>query len=149
MGSFDMYLTSTKWLWHLHVKKPKNNTMGMGVHKILKWMENFDLENQVKIVTLEKWLIMKSNWRCYRHPLVAPPNLGANLTLLVHHESLCPNPKLKFIIKARACKGAGQEWAQESHFMLQECRKVWWNEPSHSQMNSHFGNWSPNGFSNF
>jgi len=57
----------------------------MGVHKILKQMEKINLENQVKIVTLEKWLIMKSNWRCYRHPLVAPPNLGENLTLLVHH----------------------------------------------------------------
>jgi hypothetical protein len=24
-----------------------------------------------------------------------------------------------------------------------ECKRVWGNEPSHSQMNSHFGNWSP------
>jgi hypothetical protein len=30
-----------------------------------------------------------------------------------------------------------------------ECRRVWGNEPSHSQMNSHFGSWSPNGPPNF
>jgi hypothetical protein len=30
-----------------------------------------------------------------------------------------------------------------------ECRKVWGNEPSHSQMSSHFGTWSPNGLPNF
>jgi hypothetical protein len=30
-----------------------------------------------------------------------------------------------------------------------ECRRMWENEPSHSQMNSHFESWSPNGFLNF
>jgi len=29
-----------------------------------------------------------------------------------------------------------------------ECRRVWGNEPSHSQMNSHFGSWSLGGFPN-
>jgi hypothetical protein len=29
-----------------------------------------------------------------------------------------------------------------------ECKRVWGNESSHSQMNSHFGNWSPNGLPN-
>jgi hypothetical protein len=32
---------------------------------------------------------------------------------------------------------------------VEECRKVWENEPSHSQVNSHFGSWSPNGLLNF
>jgi hypothetical protein len=30
-----------------------------------------------------------------------------------------------------------------------ECRKVWRNEPPHSQVNSHFGSWSPNGLLTF
>jgi hypothetical protein len=32
---------------------------------------------------------------------------------------MCRNPSLGLATKARACKGAGQEWARESHFMLQ------------------------------
>jgi hypothetical protein len=38
--------------------------------------------------------------------------------------------------------------ARESHFMLPggwECRRVWGNEHSHSQVSSHFGSWSPGG----
>jgi hypothetical protein len=31
----------------------------------------------------------------------------------------------------------------------QECGRVWRNDPSHSQVNSHFGNWSHDGLSNF
>ncbi len=52
-------------------------------------------------------------------------------------------------------QGLAKVWtkseAQETHFMLPkvwECGKVWENEPPHSQVNSHFGNWSPNGLSN-
>jgi hypothetical protein len=43
-------------------------------------------------------------------------------------------------------------WAKrkpKSHISCsQECKRVWGNEPSHSQRNSHFGNWRPGGFSN-
>jgi hypothetical protein len=49
--------------------------------------------------------------------------------------------------RQRGCKGVGQEEARESHPILRECRKVWGSEPSHSQSNSHFGRWSPGGFS--
>jgi hypothetical protein len=31
----------------------------------------------------------------------------------------------------------------------QECRRMWRNEPTHSQMGSHFGNWSFDGLLNF
>jgi hypothetical protein len=38
----------------------------------------------------------------------------------------------------------------ENHIScFQECKRVWGNEPSHSQVNSHFENWNPNGFPNF
>jgi hypothetical protein len=43
-----------------------------------------------------------------------------------------PLVSLGFVTKARACKVAGQEEAQE-------WRKVWGNEPSHSQRSFHFG----------
>ncbi len=51
--------------------------------------------------------------------------------------------------KARACKGAGQEGSLgvTSH-ALESGRKVWRNEPSHSQVSSHFGSWSLDGLSN-
>jgi hypothetical protein len=42
--------------------------------------------------------------------------------------SICRNPSLGFMTKARVCKGAGQEWAQESHCMLlgvQESGREW------------------------
>jgi hypothetical protein len=52
----------------------------------------------------------------------------------------CCNPSLGLTTKARACKVAGQEETLE-------WRKVWGNEPSHSQRNSHFGElksqWTP------
>jgi hypothetical protein len=34
--------------------------------------------------------------------------------------------------------------AQESHFSCsRECERMWGNEPSHSQVNSHCGSWTP------
>jgi hypothetical protein len=79
-GSPIMYLTSMKWLWNPHVGKPEKNTMGMNVCIIVKQIEIFDLKIQMKIVTPKKWLAMISNWKCYKHWPIAPPNLGANLT---------------------------------------------------------------------
>jgi hypothetical protein len=58
------------------------------------------------------------------------------------------NPSFGFTTKAKACKGVGQEWSQESHFMLRECKKMWGNEPPPSLVNSHFGSWNPNGLLN-
>jgi len=88
MGSPIVYLTLTKWLWDSHVGKLDKNTMGMGMDRIIEQMGKVDSKNQTKAVILEKWLIMTTNWRCYKHPPIAPPNLGANLTLHKHHEPL-------------------------------------------------------------
>jgi hypothetical protein len=53
---------------------------------------------------------------------------------------------------SRPRQGVGQEWAKsepESHISCsQECKKVWRNEPPHSQVGSHFASSNPNGFSN-
>jgi hypothetical protein len=44
-----------------------------------------------------------------------PPPLKGRWCL---HHVLCHSPSLGFATKARACKGAGQKWARESHLML-------------------------------
>ncbi len=41
----------------------------------------------------------------------------------------------------RRCRPRRKLWSHSS--CSRECKRVWGNEPSHSQMNSHFGNWSP------
>jgi hypothetical protein len=51
------------------------------------------------------------------------------------------NPSLALATKARACKGTGQEGS------LGVWESVRMN--THSQVNSHFGSWSPDGFPNF
>ncbi len=58
------------------------------MHRIIKQMGKVNLDNQTKIVIPKKWLTMTPNLRHYKHPLVAPPNLSANLTSLECHEPL-------------------------------------------------------------
>jgi hypothetical protein len=60
----------------------------MGVHKIVEQIGKVDPKNWVKIITPKKWLIMTLNWKCYRHPPIAPSNLGVSLTSLERHEPL-------------------------------------------------------------
>jgi hypothetical protein len=88
MGSLIMYIIPMKWLWNPHVKKLAKKVVGMDVHKIVEQMWKTNLQNEMKIVILEKWLTMTSNWRRYERPFVTPPNLGANLTSLKRHEPL-------------------------------------------------------------
>ncbi len=47
--------------------------------------------------------------------------------IIIYH-----NPSLGLVTKGRACKVVGQKEARE-------WKKVWWNEPSHSQKSLHFG----------
>ncbi len=61
MGLLVVYLISMKWLWNLHVGKLGKNIMGMSMHIIIEQMEKIDLENQAKIIILEKWLIATPN----------------------------------------------------------------------------------------
>jgi hypothetical protein len=44
-----------------HVKKPKKNTVGMGMCRIIEQMGKINLMNQMKIITLEKWLVVTLN----------------------------------------------------------------------------------------
>jgi hypothetical protein len=61
----------------------------------------------------------------------------------------CCNHSLGFAIKARGVARLYAKWETQSHITYsRECRKVWGNEPSHSQDNSHFRKWSPDGFLN-
>ncbi len=59
--------------------------------------------------------------------VVASQPLGMNSLAII-----CDNPSLGLATKAKVCKVMGQEEAQE-------WRKVWGNEPSHSQGSFHFG----------
>jgi hypothetical protein len=83
-----VYLILKKWLWNPHIGKLERNTVGMGVHKIIKQMGKTDPKNYAKIIILEKWLVVTSNWKCYIHPPITPPNLGVNLTSFKCHEPL-------------------------------------------------------------
>jgi hypothetical protein len=61
----------------------------------------------------------------------------------------CHNPNLRLGIKARACEGTGQEGSLGvTCHAPRECKRVWGNEPSHSQVNAHFRSWSPDGLLN-
>jgi hypothetical protein len=63
---------------------------------------------------------------------------------------ICRNPSLGFATKAKGLQDCGSRGKPRSHTACsRECRKVWRNEPSHSQGNSHFGRWSPSGLPNF
>jgi len=62
---------------------------------------------------------------------------------------LCHNPNLGVTTKAWACKAYGPNMKPKSHISCsQKCKRVWENEPPHSQVSSHFRNWSPNGLPN-
>jgi hypothetical protein len=62
----------------------------------------------------------------------------------------CRNLNHGLVTRARACKVVSQDRSlgvtPHAPKSARECER---NEPSHSQMNSHFGSWSPNGLSNF
>jgi hypothetical protein len=56
---------------------------------------------------------------------------------------VCRNPSFGLATKARGCKVAGQVGDPGAFHMLPGAQRVWGNEPSHSQVNSHVGSWSP------
>ncbi len=60
-----------------------------------------------------------------------------------HNSSLGLATKAKGLVRLKAKRKPGSHttWSRE-------CRKVWENEPSNSQGNSHFGRWSPSEFLN-
>jgi hypothetical protein len=66
-------------------------------------------------------------------------------------ESFCHNPSLGLSTKARACKGAGQEWSPGVTLHAPKRLRVWESgkiEAPHSQVNSHFGIWTPDALPN-
>jgi hypothetical protein len=56
---------------------------------------------------------------------------------------MCHNPSLGLATKARGCKVAGQKGDSRALHMLPRVQRLWGKEPSHSQVNSHVGSWSP------
>jgi hypothetical protein len=80
----------------------------------------------------KKILLMFFTLKVYL-PLSKQPRTPCSLCLV---ETTCHNPNLGLVTKARGWKVAGQE----KDLGVQ---RVWGNEPSHSQVNSHVGSWSP------
>jgi hypothetical protein len=66
----------------------KKMQWGWACMNSFKKMGKFNPKNQMKTITLGKWLAMLPNRRHYEHPFVAPPNLDVNLTSLKHNEPL-------------------------------------------------------------
>jgi hypothetical protein len=65
------------------------------------------------------------------------------LVLGIFNLIYCRNSSLGLVTKARGCKVAGQVRDPGAFHMLPGVQRMWRNEPSHSQVNSHVGSWSP------
>jgi hypothetical protein len=89
--------------------------------------------NQAWVIIFLAWLIWNTHWS--RKLMTSKILLicEVNLTPWSPHKKsclhlYCHNPNLGFTTKAKACKGAGEEWVRESHFMLsgvQESVREW------------------------
>jgi hypothetical protein len=131
---------------------------------ISQWKLDLAFDDPISLMVLLSWYVVIKATLGPRPTLKLSCSFQCSSTFSLYH--LCVFPKLNInwvehlltillqpsfglATKARACKGESQEWAQESHFMLlgvQESAREW---TPHSQMNSHFGSWSPNGLLNF
>jgi hypothetical protein len=56
---------------------------------------------------------------------------------------VCRNPSLGMRPKQGVARSHAKRKTRESHHMLPGVQRVWGNEPSHSQVNSNVGSWSP------
>jgi hypothetical protein len=96
--------------------------------------------------------IMKILWCFIIKKLPSHKNFNCihlSLHLFIHYD--CRNLSLRLVTKAKACKGASQEWSPRISFHAPERLRIWENggiEPPHSQVNSHFGSWSHDGLPN-
>jgi hypothetical protein len=72
-----------------------------------------------------------------------------NIINMCFHRS---NVVATLVLGSRPRRGLTRVWAKTkrgSHISCsRECKRVWGKEPSHSQMNSHVGSWSPSGLLN-
>jgi hypothetical protein len=68
------------------------------------------------------------------------PSMDRSYSLIVATLTLGSRPRQKGLTRLQAKRKPGSHIA-----CSRECMKVWGNEPSHSQGNSHFGRWSPGG----
>jgi hypothetical protein len=77
------------------------------------------------------------------------PNFPQVVYIIMCIHPKCCNLNLGLATKVRACKRCGPRMKPGNHIpCFRECRRVWRNEPTHSQMGSHFGSWSPYGLLN-
>jgi hypothetical protein len=110
------------------------------------------------VISKNVWILGNLNVWCVCWGLWNPKNVHKilegcdpkqQLDVVMFMWLICHNPRLRLVTKARACEGAGQVWKPRVTFHAPRSVGKWGNEPSHSQVNSHFGSWSPDGVSNF
>jgi hypothetical protein len=87
---------------------------------------------------------LMNNVKSYSHRISA--QCTKNLIPSRISKAGCHDPNLGFMTKAKAWKGANHECNLGVTFALP---RVWRNEPTHSQVDFHFGNWKPYGVLNF
>jgi len=75
---------------------------------------------------------------------------GWGTMVVTQKKHTCCNPSLGVMTKCAGLQGCRPRGKPESHISCsRECRRLWGNELSHSQVSSHFGNRSPNGLPKF
>jgi hypothetical protein len=84
----------------------------------------------------------------YAHECIYIYYQGENPLRCTTHDEKCHNPSLGFMNKARAYKGVAKSEPDNHISCSRECKRVWGNEPPHSQVSSNFGSWSPHGLLN-
>jgi hypothetical protein len=89
--------------------------------------------------TVHSWYKMRTSKPACCYALAWSNDVGS----VIDHDVQCHNPSLGLATKARGCKVAGQVGDPGALHMLPRVQRVWGNEPSHSQVNSHVGSWSP------
>jgi len=110
------------------------------------------METNIKKIKLWLFVVMRNNWFVWSLIYFSFIDLLIFIVtkledLLIWHESNVeiswPSPWARNQGKSlQKCK---PKMKPMSHILCsQECRRVWGNEPTHSQVDSHFGTWSPN-----
>jgi hypothetical protein len=101
-----------------------------------RWRNIFTCSTLPKIITIDNFVKEKYSTNHY-YKRVLDSSLNHNLMTSVVTLALGSRPR----------QGVARLWAKrktrESHRLFPWVQRVWGNEPSHSQVNSHGGNWSP------
>jgi hypothetical protein len=83
------------------------------------------------------WLLHQLGWKSKMKIHIFHPILRMDPL-----DGWCCDLIIKFVTKGKAWKGAGRNCNLGITFNSWKCKRMWGNDPTHSQVDSHFGNWS-------